>query len=150
MSRAGGEGGPGAPRGAEGAAARSRAGISTADSGLPCPARGRCGARAGQGPGVGGGSPFPAGTHQPLQSPPCPRSGKDRVPQGAETCLLGTVSQSSPRVCVSQAGDRWGNRDLPSALSWAKRKCCAVMVSGEQNLVALSLSPLAWEEERAM
>lgn len=68
-----GRGAPGAASGAEGAAAPSPSGFSTADSGWPCPARGRRRAPRRPGPGQGwarpGGHLFP-GWHSPRPAKP--------------------------------------------------------------------------------
>lgn len=52
-------------------------------------------------------------------------------------------------VCPSQTKDR-RNRELPSALPWTKGNHSAVVVSGEQNFVALSLSSLVRKETKAI
>lgn len=107
---------------------------------LACP-------RAAPGPGPGpdwgrpGGSSSRAGTDRTLQSPQCPRSGGGSdVPQHAETCHLGTALQNSPWVfCLSQPID--GEMETFPVLTLGPRgNVVAVTVSGEQNLVALSLS----------
>lgn len=102
--------------------------------GLPCPAL-PCpqAAPALQHPGPGLGWAWLGtrtcsrdGTPCILQNPLCPRSRWADVSQDVEICLLGTVLQNSPWVCLSQPDNRLekSRTSQCSALGQGESQCC--------------------------